>query len=429
MISGAGSAQKACFRPLSASSRLARRALFSTLHGLACGRLEIRDADGVHAFGRRTPQFSLEARLRVTDPAAYGRMLLGGSVAAGEAYAEGLWDAEDPGAAGLTAVCRIFVANRDALNALDGGAAGFLRRAAEGLVHRFRDNTVSGARRNIRAHYDLGNDFFRTFLDQTLMYSSAIFPRPDADLEEASREKNDRICRKLRLSPRDHVLEIGTGWGGFAIHAASQYGCRVTTTTISRAQHDLAKERVCDAGVADKVTLLLEDYRALTGVYDKLVSIEMIEAVGLDRLGGYFRTVSERLAPDGAAAIQAILIRDQYFEQAKKSVDFIQKHIFPGSGIPSTASILAAVRDDSDLRLTHMEDFASHYARTLRVWHDALLRNRGEVSAADYPERLVRLWRFYFSYCEAGFSERQIGVAQFLFAKPDNRMEPVLGGL
>ncbi len=417
------------FRPLNGFARLARRILFSTLKGIDRGLLEIEDADGVHAFGRENLLFPLKARILVADPALYGRVLLGGSVAAGEAFADGLWEADGKEPDGLTPVCRLFVANREALNAMDAGPAGALRRAAEKTLHRFRDNTVSRARGNIRAHYDLGNDFFGTFLDDTWTYSSAVFAREGATLAEASTEKNDRVCRKLRLTPKDRVLEIGTGWGGFAVHAAKHYGCRVTTTTISQAQHGLARERVREAGVADRVTLLLEDYRSLTGTYDKLVSIEMIEAVGLDRLGGYFSAVSRRLAPDGAAAIQAILIRDQLYDQARRSVDFIQKHIFPGSGIPSVGAIMGAVTSSSDLRLVHMEDFAAHYARTLRTWHEAFFGHRAEVSSLGYSERLARLWRFYFSYCEAGFMERQIGVAQMIFAKPENRMEPILGAV
>lgn len=418
------SADRQAYLPLSRFDRWARGLLFSRLALATRGVLETRDADGFHRFGQESADHEKPACIDFVNPAVYRRVLSGGSIAAGEAFAEGLWETPD-----LTAVCRFFVANRDVMNGMDGGMWGVFKRGAEKALHALRANTLSGSRRNIRAHYDLGNDFFDLFLDETRTYSSALYDALHLDLRGAQIAKIDRLCRKLRLTPQDHLLEIGTGWGAFAIHAAKNYGCRVTTTTISRAQHEVARDRIAQEGLSDRVTLLLEDYRRLTGTFDKVVSVEMIEAVGLDNLPAYFRKVASLLKPDGAAAIQAITIRDQYYAQARRSVDFIQKHIFPGSGIPAVTSMMDAVRDASDLRLVHLEDFGPHYGRTLKAWHDRLLAAAPEAERRGYGRHLQRLWRYYFSYCEAGFIERQVGVAQLLLAKPENRMEPVLGGL
>lgn len=409
---------------LSRADRWARSLLFSRLALARTGVLEARDADGLHRFGRETADHDRPARIDFLDPATYRRAIAGGTIGAGESFAEGMWESPD-----LTAVCRFFVVNRDVMNGMDGGFWGLFKRGGEKALHFLRSNTLTGSRRNIQAHYDLGNDFFQLFLDDTWTYSSGLFEAGQENLQAAQVAKIDRLCRKLRLTPQDHLLEIGTGWGALALHAAKNYGCRVTTTTISRAQHDAARERIDQAGLAERVTLLFEDYRRLTGSYDKLVSVEMIEAVGLDNLPAYFRKVASLLKPDGAAAVQAITIRDQFYAQARRSVDFIQKHIFPGSGIPAVTAMMEAVRDASDLRLVHLEDFGPHYGRTLKAWHERLLAARPEAERRGYGLHLQRLWRYYFSYCEAGFIERQVGVSQLLFAKPENRMEPLLGGL
>lgn len=401
------------------------RVLAGKLEDLRRGSLELVDetAGTSRVFGESADRAFARARLTVHRPRFYARALLGGSVGAGESYAEGDWTADD-----LTALVRIFVANREALNGLDSGW-GAVRRPLERALHRLRRNSIKGSRENIRAHYDLGDDFFAQFLDETWMYSCGIFPREDSSLRDASTEKNDRICRKLRLTPADHLLEIGTGWGGFALHAAQNYGCRVTTTTISAAQHERARGRIKAAGLEGKITLLKEDYRNLRGRYDKLVSIEMIEAVGLENLDVYFNTCSDRLKPAGSMLLQSILIRDQYYDAARRSVDFIQKHIFPGSGIPSVSAIAGAVARRTDLFMAHQEDLTPHYARTLRAWSDRLAANREKVLALGYPETLYRLWQYYFGYCEGGFLEKSIGVAQFLFTKPDFRGAPLLGDL
>jgi cyclopropane-fatty-acyl-phospholipid synthase len=297
--------------------------------------------------------------------------------------------------------------------------------ALKGL-HWLNRNTKEGSRKNISAHYDLGNDLFEAFLDPTMMYSSAIYPSAESTLEEAAVHKLDTICRKLDLQPGDKVIEIGTGWGGFAIHAAKHYGCQVTTTTISREQLELAKARVQKEGLEDRITLLFDDYRDLEGQFDKLVSIEMIEAVGPQFLDSYFSQINALLKPDGLALVQAINMPEQRYHRALKNVDFIQRFIFPGSFIPSFGAILESVRNESKLVLTHAEDIGFHYARTLHDWCERFMAQRDKLDSMGYDEAFRRLWHFYFAYCEAGFSERAIGVAQLVFAKPGNKRENIL---
>ncbi|MGH8369801.1 MAG: class I SAM-dependent methyltransferase, partial [Gammaproteobacteria bacterium] len=270
------------------------------------------------------------------------------------------------------------------------------------------------------------NDFFSLFLSSDLMYSSAIWKDATDTLEQASTRKLERICRKLDLQPSDRVVEIGTGWGGFAVYAAQHYGCHVTTTTISREQHTLASERVTAAGLNDKVTLLLEDYRDLHGQYDKLVSIEMVEAIGAEYLDNYFAQLGNLLKPDGLALVQAITIEDHRYEQALHAVDFIKRHVFPGCFIPSITALLVAKSRASDLALTHLEDFGQSYALTLRAWRERFMANLSQVRAQGFDERFIRMWEFYLAYCEGGFRERSIGVAHLLLAKPGNRRAALL---
>jgi len=363
---------------------VARRALRERLGGLRHGAITLVDGDRVECFGNVTPRCALAATVRVHDPRFYGEIAFGGSIGAGEAYMQGYWSVDD-----LTALTRILLSNRDVLDGMEGGAARVTAPLQKAL-HWAARNTRAGSTRNIAAHYDLGNEFFRLFLDPTMMYSCAVFERADMTLEEASTAKLDRICRRLVLGPDDHVLEIGSGWGGFALHAARHYGCRVTTTTISRQQCRLARERVAAAGLANRVTVLLEDYRDLTGRYDKLVSIEMIEAVGHQYYDTYFRACSELLKPDGMMLLQAITIADQRYETARRSVDFIQRHIFPGSCIPSR-------------------------------WRENLFANVEQVRALGCSDGFIRMWEFYFCYCEGGFAERAIGDVQMLLVKPSAR--------
>jgi len=398
-------------------SGIARRAVFSHLEKIERGSITVIEGVERHAFGSED---GLAATITVHDPAFYTDMAFGGSIGAGEAYMAGFWSTDD-----LTTLVRIIVLNRRLLTDIEGGLAAFTQ-PLHWLMHALRKNTQAGSRKNIEAHYDLGNDFYRLWLDATMTYSCNIFERDGATLEEAATAKYDRICRKLAFRPDDHVLEIGTGWGGFAVHAAKHYGCRVTTTTISQQQHDWAKERFEREGVADRVELLFEDYRDLKGKYDKLVSIEMIEAVGHHFLDTYLKVCSDRLKDNGMMALQAITIIDQAYEAQIRSVDFIRRYIFPGGFIPSITAITRALAKVTDLRLSHLEDLTPHYARTLQVWRERFFANLDAVRKLGYPETFIRMWEYYLCYCEGAFLERYIGNVQMVLAKPDCRIAPIL---
>jgi len=397
-------------------SSLARRALTGRLATLRHGRLALRDGATADSWGDpAAPPIELVVR----DPRFYSAVAFGGAVGAGEAYAEGWWTTDD-----LTGVVRLMLRNREALDGLEGGWARLLQ-AVRRLAHAHHANTRSGSRRNIGAHYDLSNDFFRLFLDETLTYSCGLFERPDASLGDASVAKYARIAALLDLQPTDHLVEIGTGWGGFALHAASRHGCRVTTTTISEAQFQFATLRVAQAGLAHLVTVVKQDYRDLRGTYDKLASIEMIEAVGHEHYGTFFNRCADLLAPHGLAAIQAIIIPDGRYESARREVDFIKRHIFPGSCIPSRA-VIAAAAAATDLTLVRDDEIGLHYAETLRRWRDNMQANQVRIADLGFDDRFQRLWEFYFCYCEGGFLERAIGTAQLRFAKPAaNLVAPV----
>lgn len=403
--------------------RFLREQVCSRLALIERGQVTLIDGGMRRMFGRKTTSHDLSVTIRVLDAHFYVAVALEGSVGAGASYARGEWTCDD-----LAGLVRIFSANRAALDGMERGLAKLSSPILK-WFHARRANTKEGSRRNIREHYDLGNEFFATFLDPTWMYSSAIFEREDMTLEEASVAKLDRICRKLGLEPGHRVLEIGTGWGGFALHAASRYGCQVTTTTISERQFELAKRRVREAGLEDRVKILLQDYRELTGTYDRLVSIEMIEAVGDAFHDEFFRVCSERLADDGAMLLQAITIQDQVYQRALKSVDFIQRYIFPGSCIPSIEKLALATRRATDLRFFHLEDIGPHYARTLRLWREAMLRNRDRVLALGLDEDFLRLFEFYFAYCEGGFEERVLGDIQLLLIKPRCRLPSIVPAL
>jgi cyclopropane-fatty-acyl-phospholipid synthase len=396
--------------------RILRRRLLETLDGLRDSRLVVEDAEGTVVLGDTTPgPDTLHATLRIHDVAFYRMAALNGSVGAGEAYMDGLWDCDD-----LVALVRILVRNRDRLDAMETGTArvgGWLMR----MLHALTRNTRGGSRRNIAAHYDLGNPLFQLFLDRNLMYSSAIFERPDESLDVAATRKLDRICTKLGLRPEHHVVEIGTGWGGFALHAAMHYGCRVTTTTISREQYELARQRVAEAGLEDRITLLLQDYRDLDGRYDRVVSIEMIEAIGHQYLDTYFAKVAALLRPDGEALIQAITIEDHRYAQALRSVDFIKRFIFPGSFIPSVSAMTGAIGRASDLRLFNLEDIGPSYALTLAAWRERFHAALPQVHALGYDRRFIRMWDFYLAYCEGGFRERSIGDVHLWLTRPGAR--------
>ncbi len=388
--------------------------LLKKFNDLRFGELIIEDttksAFGLETFGDKTSK--LKVKVTIYHSRFYSRTLLGGSIGNAESYVDEDWDCDH-----LTDLIRLFVLNREVLQGIDGGI-GSLMQPIQKYFHGLNRNTLEGSKNNIRSHYDIGNDFFKLFLDESMMYSSAMFPSKESSLFEASMNKVTKIVSKLKLKPTDHLVEIGTGWGTLAIHAAKTYGCKVTTTTISREQFNLATQRIKEANLEDKITILFEDYRNLTGTYDALISVEMIEAVGLDHLDTYFEKCSSLIKPDGIMVLQAITIRDQFYESARKSVDFIQRHIFPGSGIPSMHAMMNSVTKKTDLALTHQEDFAEDYADTLNHWARRLESNQSEIPKLGYPKFLYRLWKYYFSYCEGGFRERAIGVSQLVLTKP-----------
>ena len=400
-------------------SRLARRLVLQKLQELNGGTIQLADATGATTLGRGG---DLQAALQVHNPAFFRHAVLGGSLSVAESYLRGDWDCDD-----LTAFIRIFVRNIEATDQLDRGLSR-ISKWVNRLYHHWHANSKSGSRRNIHAHYDLGNDFFRLMLDDTLAYSSGIFLSATSTLHEASLEKMDRICRKLDLRPSDHLLEIGTGWGGLAIHAAKQFGCRVTTTTISQQQFDVARQRIDEAGLSERVTLLLQDYRDLTGQFDKLVSVEMIEAVGHRYFDTYFRKCSELLKPDGTFVLQGIVMPDRRYAKYLKSVDFIQRYVFPGGCLPSMSSMLESMSRATDLRFVHAEDFGTHYAQTLREWRQRFHERLDDVRELGFPDRFIRMWNYYLSYCEAAFEERFTGVVQIQFDKPRCQRDPIAIG-
>ena len=395
---------------------LARRTVLRQLEGLETGALHLADGAEEYRFGSLGDQ-GLVAHIQVRDPRFYSEIAFGGSIGGGEAYMHGYWDCDD-----LVAVVRLLLQNRRVLDGMETGIARFTE-PLQKLFHWVNRNTHEGARRNISAHYDLGNEFFALWLDETMMYSSAIFERDGATLHEAQLARMKHICERLQLSADDHVVEIGTGWGGFAIYAAQNYGCRVTTTTISREQFEKAKERVAAAGLGDQVTLLFEDFRKLEGQFDKLVSIEMIEAIDHDLFDAYFSKCSELLKPDGAMLIQAITIADQRYDEYRKSIDFIQRYIFPGSGLPSSAVMTDCVARKTDMRLLGLEDIGLHYATTLHRWRDNFFGRIEEVRQQGFSEAFIRMWEYYLCYCEGAFLERAISDVQILFAKPESQLK------
>jgi cyclopropane-fatty-acyl-phospholipid synthase len=390
--------------------RTARAIIHRVLDRARGGTIELREPDGTAVrMGRATGDAPLHAVLEVRSFELY-RRLLRGSAGLAEGYMDGLWTSPD-----LVTLVRVGARNGEAMDRP--------RRLLRPLIGPARAigrarNTITRSRTQVSAHYDLGNDLFALFLDERMMYSSAIFPRPDATLEEASLHKLDVVCGKLELRPSDHLLEIGTGWGALAVHAASQYGCRVTTTTISREQHDLAVARVRETGLEGRVDVVLRDYRELRGTYDKLVSIEMIEAVGWKDFGTFFARCSDLLAHDGLMLLQAITTSDRAYDVEKGNRSFMATHIFPGGCLPSSKVIARCVDRDTDMRTLAVQDITAHYAETLRHWSERFTARRAELPAFGYDERFARLWELYLAYCEAGFRERRIRDVQVLLAKP-----------
>lgn len=401
----------------SLAEKLSRRGVLDALAQLRSGALTVHERGIETRLGVEGTGNGLDSTLRVHDPSFWLDVATGGAVGAAESYMRGDWDTGD-----LTHLIRLLARDRQALAGLEGGLAR-LRTPALHALHAMRRNTRRGSRANIAAHYDLGNEFFALFLDPTLMYSCAVFPDEASGLDEAAVHKLDLVCDKLRLSKDQEVLEIGTGWGGFAIHAARRHGVRVTTTTISPAQFEVATRRVREAGLEDRVTVLMQDYRDLPRLgrrFDRLVSIEMIEAVGHEYLHDYFRVLGRMLAADGRAVLQAIVIRDQDEAAYRRGVDFIQRHVFPGGALPSVRGMTAAAAAVTPLRVESVADYTPHYARTLREWSARFEAGIDRVRALGFDERFVRLWRWYFCYCEAGFLERTCGLVQMELAGPEH---------
>lgn len=391
--------------------RLLRRSVMTTLDGLQSGRIQLVEPDGsCHVLGKAgSPQHTV----RICDLNAYAYLAFGGSTGAGQAWILGLWDSTE-----LVEVTRLFVRERDTLSALDSSGLTRLRMPLYKALEWRRRNTPDGSSRNIQAHYDLGNDFFKLFLDDSMTYSAAVFADQATSLAEAQREKYDLICRKLDLKAGDRVLEIGSGWGGMALHAARHYGVNITTTTISQQQYALATQRVREAGLEDRITVLKQDYRALSGEYDKIVSIEMIEAVGHAFLPTYFKQLERLLAADGQVLIQAITIQDQFYEEMRKGTDFIREHVFPGGHLPCNSEMLRITAQHTALRLFELEDFGQDYARTLRHWRQAFHDRLAQVRALGYSREFCRLWDFYLASCEAGFLESTTSVVHIHFTMP-----------
>jgi cyclopropane-fatty-acyl-phospholipid synthase len=391
---------------------VARRVIGAILGHMRVGSVTIIENGVARSFGQGEPRATVE----IHSPRVWTQ-LVHGSRGLAETYADGLWDSPDP--ADVVRVCALNIEPFDRIRRRLAPLRAPARRAA-GVGRR---NTRSRARAAVAAHYDRGNELFELMLDPTMTYSCGFFETPDATLEEASTAKLDRVCRKLALAPEDRVLEIGTGWGSFAVHAAGEFGCDVTTTTLSREQYDYTRELVRRLGLEDRVTLLFQDYRDLRGRYDKLVSIEMIEAVGWRDFGTFFASCSDLLEPDGAMLLQAILIDDRAYKLEKVSRTFIREMIFPNGCLPSVEVIAHCLARHTDMRVAGLDDITAHYVPTLRAWRDNLGNAATELERRGFDERFQRLWAFYLAYCEAGFAERRIRDAQMLLAKPAYRWE------
>jgi len=387
--------------------RVARQLVCKSMQGIQHGSLQINEGGTVLRFGDAAVP---PVQVSVHNTRFYLRLLLGGTVGAGEAYADGDWETPE-----LTQLVRLMVANRTALEGLDNALTRSVKQVFEKFEHWRNANTREGSQRNIAAHYDLSNDFFRLWLDPHMMYSSAVFADRDWTLEQASECKLARLCELLQLQPGDHLLEIGTGWGGLAVYAARHHDVRVTTTTISKEQYAEARARVAAAGLEDRVELLLQDYRDLSGQFDKIVSVEMVEAVGDQFVDGYFSQVESLLRPGGRFVMQAITIDDQRYQAALQEVDFIKKHIFPGSFIPSVTRLVNAATRTPSLKLVSLDDIGVDYAKTLRCWSENFAAVEEQLLALGFDARFQRLWQFYFSYCEGGFLERTISDVHMVF--------------
>jgi cyclopropane-fatty-acyl-phospholipid synthase len=396
----------------------ARKILFRLGPHIQHGQIILEENGLKHVFGEVSTAYPKPGILKVCNPAFYTDAVFGGVIGITESFIDGRWTTDD-----LPSLIRIVMHNESLYNALDRGL-GSLLQPLRNLFHAFRHNSEKGSRRNIMAHYDLGNDFFSLFLDETMAYSSAYFPTPETSLAEASRAKFDRLCKRLHLQPDDTLLEIGTGWGGFAMYAASEYGCHVTTTTISPSQKAWVEDQIKQKGLQDKITVLGLDYRKLSGQFDKLVSIEMIEAVGHQYLDHFFECCGKLLKPDGLMALQAITVPSRYYAKHKRKATFINQYVFPGSCLPSDIAMCQSITRGSDMELVVKEDITAHYVKTLAIWRSRFMSKLDEVRKFWPGEAFIRTWDLYFASCEAGFAERDIGVAQYVLAKP--KAEPRL---
>ena len=392
--------------------RIARSLVFRQLKKIDTGYISIQEGNKKFSFGKKG---NLSAHITVHDPRFYGALAFGGSIGVSEAFMQKFWSVND-----LTKLIRIMAINQNAMDQLESLFNVFLKPILK-CLHYLNQNSVKGSRINISKHYDLGNDFFSLFLDSTMMYSSAVFKNPQDSLYQGSMHKLEMICQGLELNAQDHVIEIGSGWGGFAIYAAQNYGCKVTTTTISKQQYLFVKQKIKDLKLTHKIKVLLSDYRHLKGQYSKLVSIEMLEAVGYQYYDTYFKVCSHLLKPDGIAFIQTITITDQRYEKAKHSVDFIQRYIFPGSCIPSLTALQNSITESSDLKIYQVRDIGDHYARTLALWRIAFFKRLSEVKALGFDDVFIRMWHFYLAYCEGGFKEKVISDIHLKLIKPDYR--------
>lgn len=392
--------------------QLARALVFNQLKKIKTGQITIIEGSQKFSFGKKD---KLNVTVTVHDPRFFGALAFGGSIGVSEAFMQKFWSVSD-----LTKLIRIMAINQNTMDQLEGLFDMFLKPILK-CLHYLNQNSVKGSEINISKHYDLGNDFFSLFLDSTMMYSSAVFKNPHDSLYQGSIHKLETICQGLELTSQDHIIEIGSGWGGFAIYAAKHYGCKVTTTTISKEQYKYVSQKIKDLKLSHKITVLFSDYRHLKGQYDKLVSIEMLEAVGYQYYETYFKVCASLLKPQGLAVIQTITITDQRYEKAKRSVDFIQRYIFPGSCIPSITALQNSMTQSSDLKIYSIHDIGTHYARTLALWRERLFKNLKDIKALGFDDAFIRMWHFYFSYCEGGFEEKVISDIHLKLVKPGYR--------
>lgn len=391
---------------------IARAGIFKFLNAIKVGHLCLEENGRVYSFGEKKSEAKVIANIQVHSASAYTSVLSNGTIGSGEAYMEGAWSSPD-----LVAVIRLMVMNMQRIKRFSNpfSRVGLF---IDSLVHLLKRNSKSGSKKNISAHYDLGNEFFSLFLDSSMMYSSAVYPSTKATLEEAAEYKLALVCDKLNLNESDHLLEIGTGWGGLAVYAAKTRGCRVTSVTISKEQYELARQRVIENNLEDKVEIQLKDYRDIDGQFDKIVSIEMVEAVGYEYYSTFFKKCSHLLKENGKMFMQAITIADQRFEKEKNTSDFIRKYIFPGGCLPSIEVIAKHISRDTDMQIINTQDITLHYADTLKDWRERFFQQLNAVKSQGFDDRFIRMWDFYLCYCEGGFRERVIGTSQFLFAKP-----------